>query len=81
MKIYYETYSEAVQAALDSIGSLTYNEDDYFTIVATNSFRPGIGKTTRWILPLYNNGKQNRVLVVNVYGMESGNYELNSYVG
>lgn len=81
----FSTYSAAVQHALTKIAKakLTYNEDEYHSVVATGSKKPGIGKTTTWKLPLYKADgitATKKVLVVNVYGKENGKYELNAYV-
>lgn len=82
-EVYFKSYSSAVAFALEKIkkAKLEYNEDEYFDIVATGSKKPSEGKTTSWKLPLYKDGKLvKKMLVVNVFGMPSGNYELNSYI-
>lgn len=81
----FPTYSAAVQHALGKVSkqNLAYNDDEYHSIVAGGSKKPGIGKTTSWKLPLYKDDgvtSAKKFLVVNVYGKENGKYELNAYV-
>ncbi len=80
----FPTYSAAVQFALGDIkkANLEYNDDEYHSIVATGSKKPGVGKTTSWKLPLYkkDGSEAKKMLVVNVYGKENGKYELNHYI-
>lgn len=79
-----QSYSAAVQYALKDIAknNLSYNDDEYHSIVAAGSKKPGVGKTTSWKLPLYKKDgtEAKRMLVVNVYGKENGKYELNHYI-
>jgi len=80
---YFDTYSAAVQYALDLIPSnLTYNDDEYHNIVASGTKKPGKDKTTSFKLPLYKGDKHVKLLVVNVYnrGSDKNPYELNAYV-
>lgn len=81
----FPSYSAAVAHALTKIKAknLTYNDDEYHSIVAAGSKKPGVGKTTSWKLPLYKadgTTAAKKFLVVNVYGKENGKYELNVYV-
>jgi len=78
----YDTYSGAVQKALDDVEKrgFEYDEDVYMSI-STMYKKPSVGKTVSWKLPLTKNGKEVRQrLIVNVYGLESGKYELNHYI-
>jgi hypothetical protein len=46
-----------------------------------NRLRPGIGKTHSFTVGLTKNGKpQRKGLSISLYGMESGNYELTTYI-
>ena len=62
------------------------NEEDWQTEVALGGknlrSRPSTGKTTKFSVGLSRNGKpeKNKQLHFQVYGLESGNYELNAYV-
>jgi len=81
----FKTYSDAVQFALTKVSKakLTYNDDQYHSIVATGSKKPSLGKTTSWKLPLYKadgTTTARKMLIVNVYAKENGKYELNSYI-
>lgn len=81
----FKSYSDAVQFALKDVekAKLTYNDDEYHSIVASGSKKPGVGKTTSWKLPLYKADgvtATKKMLIVNVYGKENGKYELNHYI-
>ncbi|MDY0215270.1 MAG: hypothetical protein RBS24_07160 [Bacilli bacterium] len=82
-QVYHKSYSSAVQYALDQAKKkgFTYDDDEYFSIVATGTKKPSVGKTTKFSLPLYKGEKKVKpALHVQVYGMDSGNYELNYYI-
>lgn len=83
-ELIFKTYSDAIQYALNLAKKkgYTYDEDEYFRIVATGSKKPSVGKTTRISLPLYKKrGKEKGVMNINVYGLTNGKYELTGYVG
>lgn len=83
---YFKTYSDAVKEALSRIPpELSYNDDEYHSIVATGSKKPNYDQTVRWRLPLYDKkDKHVKYLVVSVYNRSrdgSGKpYELTAYV-
>lgn len=83
---YFNTYAEAVQYALDHAEKkgFTYDEDEYFSIVATGSKKPSAGKTTSWKLPLLKGEKATKkMLVVSVYHRDDANskpFELTYYI-
>lgn len=61
------------------------DEDDWQTQIALggkyNRLRPGVGKTHSFSVGLIKNGKpQRKELQISLYGMDSGNYELTTYI-
>ncbi|MBF84605.1 MAG: hypothetical protein CL489_09035 [Acidobacteria bacterium] len=83
--IYFDTYTDAVNFALDQTEKKGYQYDpeEVADIIGIHSSRPKDGKTTRWSLPLYKNGKrQRKELHVQVYGRgtTTNNFELNHYI-
>jgi hypothetical protein len=84
-QVYFPTYSEAVQYALEQAEKkgYSYDEDESFRIIATGTKKPAPGKTTKFILPLLKNGKEtSKGLAVQVYNAEkdTDTYELNYYI-
>jgi hypothetical protein len=84
---YYNSFSEAVSAAKEYAekGGYEIDEDDWFTQIGTggkyNRARPSIGKTHSFSVGLTKDGKpQRKNLNISVYGMESGRYELTTYI-
>jgi phage shock protein A len=82
--IYFQTYSGAVQHAVDTATKkgYGYDQDDYDRIVANNSKKPSAGKTTKFILPLIKEGKRSG-LTVAVYCTDANTpkpYELTYYI-
>jgi hypothetical protein len=86
--LYHTSFTSAADAARNLAMSKGYkvNEDDWQTQVALGGrnlrSRPSTGKTTKFSVGLSRNGKpeKNKQLHFQVYGLESGNYELNAYV-
>jgi hypothetical protein len=84
--LYHPTYTAAISTALDSAEELgySYDENEYFDTVAVGTSRPKVGETSRFSLRLRHNSMKasdaDVYLHVQVYGMESGVYELNFYI-
>lgn len=82
-QLYHDTYSAAVQAALEVAEDQGYevDEDDYFQKVAVGPKRPAAGKTNSISLKLHKDGKEAKQrLHLQVYNMDDKKYELNCYV-
>lgn len=83
--VYHTSYTSALNAVLDGVKKQGFevDEDDWFNKVTTAyPGKPGVGKTTEISgIGLKKNGEPSRKgLHVQVYGMESGKYELNYYI-
>lgn len=84
--LYHNTYSAAVQHALDFVKKnhgLVVDEDDYFTKVTTGPKKPSRGKTNSFNIELVDarTGNPSRKrLHMQVYNNDDKNYELNMYV-
>lgn len=81
--LYHKTFTSAAKAAEDLAKKRGFevDEDDWFNQVSTGPKKPGKGKTNRYIVKVTKNGKETRKrLAFQVYGMDSGKYELNAYV-
>ena len=82
-EVYNDTFSSACQQAIDYIEKKGYKikDEDWFTQVSTGPRKPDPGKTNRYSVELTKMGfPSNKHLHFQVYGMESGKYELNAYV-
>lgn len=82
-KIYHESFSSAVQEAIKYAKKKGYevDENDWFTKVSVGPKKPSVGKTNRYSVSLLKDGKeQKKMLHFQVYGMDSGKYELNVYI-
>ena len=84
---YFKSASEAADAARAMAEKKGYeiDENDWHSQIALggkyNRLRPGVGKTHSFIVQLLKNGKpQRKALSISLYGMESGNYELTTYI-
>ena len=84
---YFRTASEAADYARGMAEKKGYeiDENDWHSQIALggkyNRLRPGIGKTHSFTVGLTKNGKpQRKGLSISLYGMESGNYELTTYI-
>lgn len=81
-----ETYFETLSAALDAVKEkvakkgYTVDEDDMFTQFGTGGI--GYGQTKRANIPLLKDGvpQKNRSITIAIYRMDSGKYELTSYI-
>jgi hypothetical protein len=81
--LYHSTFTAAAQAAtnLAKKRGFEIDDDDWFNQVSTGPKKPGKGKTNRYIVKVTKNGKETKKrLAFQVYGMDSGKYELNAYV-
>ena len=83
--LYHKTFSAAVAAAVlkaEKQGHTVDSEDisDALGKLPTRG-RPSVGKTTSFKIPVTKKGqKKKSYLQIQVYGMDSGNFELNSYI-
>ena len=80
--IYHNTYSSAVQHAIDQVKKKGFevDMDDYEKKVAFGPRKPSTGKTNSLSIDLLKDGKPSKKkLHMQVYGMEGGKYELNVY--
>ena len=81
--LYHNTFTSASQAALDLAKKQGFevDEDDWFNQVSTGPKKPSKGKTNRYVVKVTKKGKDTKKrLAFQVYGMDSGKYELNAYV-
>lgn len=82
-QVYFNTFSAAVQYAETQVEKRGYkvDEDDWWRKVATGPKKPSVGKTNRYVIELTKDGKPNHsTLAMQIYGLESGKYELNFYM-
>jgi len=82
-EIYHRLYSDAVHAAVDLAQRNGYevSEDDFFNQVTVGPRKPSKGQTNSFKVQLLKGGKEvRRMLVFQIYGMDSGNYELTAYI-
>lgn len=85
-KIYFNTYSGAVQAAHDNVEAKGYtvNPESWNREITFGSGKPKAGETRSHVIELLKDGKlQKKALAIQVYnrGLETGNtYELNYYI-
>jgi hypothetical protein len=81
-KFDYETYHETLSSALDAIRNYSMNRGyDEFEFGMGDVQHVGYGNTERFTKELTKNGKpQRKALHVQIYRMDSGNYELNMYI-
>lgn len=81
--IYHNSFTSAINNAIKSAEDKGYEitEDERFDKIAVGPGRPKPGKTNRFTISLMKNGKPTKeALHIQVYGMESGKYELNAYI-
>lgn len=83
--LYHKSFTSASQTAYDYAIKQGYeiDENEWFHAVSTSHSRgrPEVGKTNSFHVALEKNGKpQRKALHFQVYGMESGSYELNMYI-
>ena len=80
---YHKTYTSAVQEArkIAKLKGYEIDGNSWFTEVNTGPGKPSEGKTVKHSITLLKNGKkQKKALQIQVYGMETGAYELNTYI-
>src|SRR6056300_934678 len=84
---YYKSASDAADAARKYAEKKGFeiDEDDWQTQIAMggkhNRLRPGVGKTHSFSVGLTKNGKpQRKALNISLYGMDSGKFELTTYI-
>lgn len=81
--IYHNSFTSAINNAIKSAEDKGYEitEAERFDKIAVGHGRPKPGKTNRFTISLMKNGKPTKeALHIQVYGMESGKYELNAYI-
>lgn len=81
-EIYHKSYSSAVQAAEEYAIKNKYevDSDKMFNDIGINTKRPREGETTRFMIDLFKDGKEQRKkLHAQVYGRDNG-FELNMYI-
>jgi hypothetical protein len=81
-QVYHNTYSSAVDAALEYAKGKGYDiiEDDVWDQIAVGPKKPAEGKTNKATIGLTKDGKlQRKALHIQIYGMGS-RYELNAYI-
>jgi hypothetical protein len=81
-QVYHNSYTSAVNTALDYAESqgYTYDKDETFTTIGLGNRKPQEGDTNKFTITLYKNGKeQKKALQIQIYGM-GNRYELNTYI-
>lgn len=83
-QIYHDTYSSAIQHAVDhtkKVHGFDVDQDSYDSEVTFGQRKPSAGKTVMKKIDLHKDGKPARKrLQIQVHGMSNGKYELNKYV-
>lgn len=81
-EVYHNTYSSAVDAALEYARSKGYevNDDDVWNQISVGPKKPSEGVTNKASISLMKDGKpQRKMLHIQIYGMKT-RYELNAYI-
>ena len=81
-EIYHNSYTDAVTEVMAFIkkNGYTVTDDDVHSEITIGIGRPKVGKTNKFMLPLYKGDKkQKKAMHFQVYGMEK-KYELNMYI-
>jgi len=82
-KVYHDTLSEAVSETLGNLADkgLYVDKDDLFNEVTIGQAKPGVSKTNKYMLALYDKdgNPAKKIVHFQVYGLENGKYELNMY--
>ena len=81
-EIYHTTYTSSVQEAeaFAEKNGYSVDKDQMFQDIGMGTKRPSEGETTKFMIKLFKNGKEQRkALHAQVYGMET-RYELNMYI-
>ena len=82
-EVYHKDFSTAVQYAKKEVEKKGYeiDDDEWFRKVASGPRKPSKGKTNSYNIELMKSGKPvKQRLQMQVFGMDSGKYELNMYV-
>jgi hypothetical protein len=82
-QVYHNTYSAAVDTALEYAEKqgYEYDKEEVGRQVGLGPRKPADGKTNKFTITLYKNGKeQKKALQFQIYGMGQ-RYELNAYIG
>ena len=80
--VYHNTYSSAIDAALEYAKSKGYeiNDDDVWNEISVGPKKPSEGVTNKASIGLSKDGKpQRKMLHLQIYGMKD-RYELNAYI-
>lgn len=83
-QVYHNSYTSAIETAREWAEKQGFEIDneDAFTKIGVGPKKPSEGKTNRFSIQLTKDGKEQRKqLHIQVYGMSSGKYELNCYIG
>lgn len=81
--LYFDSYSQAISAALETVQKKGLEPDEYdvWNNITLGKRKPQPGETNKMSVGLLKNGEKiKKALHIQVYGMESGKYELNSYI-
>jgi hypothetical protein len=81
-EVYHNSYSSAIDEALDYAKSKGYepDADDVWNEISMGKKKPKEGDTNRFSIKLFKDGKeQKKALQIQVYGMKN-KYELNAYI-
>lgn len=81
-EVYHNTYTSAVNAALDYAerNGYTYDQEEVFTKIGMGDRKPDEGVTNKFTITLFKDGIESRkALQIQIYGMRD-KYELNSYI-
>lgn len=82
-QLYHNSYTSAVNTALEYAEQrgYEYDKEETATKIGSGPRKPSDGKTNRFTIDLSKNGKpQLRKLLIQIYGMGNGRYELNTYI-
>ncbi len=81
--VYHDTYGSAINAIDDYVKMRGFelDQEEYSTTYLDAFFKPKPGETKSDSLTLYKDGKpQRKMMNVQIYGMDSGKFELNMYI-
>lgn len=81
-EVYHNTYTSAVNAALDYAerNGYTYDQEEVATKIGMGNRKPDEGVTNKFTINLFKDGIESRkALQIQIYGMRD-KYELNSYI-
>lgn len=80
--IHHDSYSSSVKETIRVINARGFevSDDEIFERISVGG-KPGVGETKRISLEITKNGKVQRAAAqVQVYGLDSGRFELNFYI-